>query len=126
MGQKQKTERKREKERKLVKTMASYALPNPPRVAHASRLGQFLSELRQRVSQNQSNNFWIHISPVSLLAIVNTCFPFSFFFSLYLWAPRKLIFGKQPYFNPTRRSSKEKNGSSKLFLLPAFGQGRLN
>ena len=41
VGQKQKTEREREKrDRKLVITMASFALQTPPRVAHASRLGQ--------------------------------------------------------------------------------------
>ena len=38
VGQKQKTEKK--KDRKLVRTMANYALQTPPRVAHASRLGQ--------------------------------------------------------------------------------------
>ena len=39
VGQKQKTEKEKE-ERKLVIAMAYYALRTPPRVAHASRLGQ--------------------------------------------------------------------------------------
>ena len=39
VGQKQKTE-KRERDRKLVITLASYILQTPPRVAHESRLGQ--------------------------------------------------------------------------------------
>ena len=38
VGQKQKTERKKE-DRKLVITMASYALQTPPRVAHAKPPG---------------------------------------------------------------------------------------
>ena len=40
VGQKQKTEKERKKDLKLVITMASYALQTPPWVAHASRLGQ--------------------------------------------------------------------------------------
>ena len=35
VGQKQKMEKKEKEERKLVITMASYALQTPPRVAHA-------------------------------------------------------------------------------------------
>ena len=38
-GQKQKTEKKEDRET-IVITMATYALQTPPRVAHASRLGQ--------------------------------------------------------------------------------------
>ena len=43
-GQKQKTEKKEERERdcKLVITMASYALQAPPRVAHAKSPGPIL------------------------------------------------------------------------------------
>ena len=56
VGQKEKTERKKEKERKreerkLVITMASFALRTPPRVAHASRLGQ-KKERRAKVGNN--------------------------------------------------------------------------
>ena len=40
MGQKQKTEGKEKKDRKLVITMASYSLQTPPRMAHASRQAQ--------------------------------------------------------------------------------------